>query len=231
MQLTRTLLCVVFFVCLTAEARAAETRLYAFDFGNGSVGWTGDFADYPAGEEEFYQLALGFARLPAYLAADRFAVVLSGSNHSDDLCMFLRRKITGLTPDTDYAVRFRVRLASNAPAGAVGIGGAPGESVWVKAGVSLERPAADPATRALNIDKGNQSIGGRDAMVLGDLAVDTPISAPRYRFKVLENSANAFAFRTDARGEAWLFLATDSGFEGTTRVMIGRFQAEFVPAP
>lgn len=217
---------------ITAQlAQAAEARLYHFDFANGSLGWTGDFADYPAGSEEFYQLALGFARLPSYLATDRFAFVLLGNNHSDDLCMFLRRKVTGLSPDTDYEVRLRVRVASNAPAGAIGIGGPPGESVWVKAGVSLTRPAADPNTRLLNIDKGNQSVGGADAMVLGDIAVTTSISAPRYRFKMLENTEAPFAFRTDASGEAWLFLATESGFEGFTRLMVARFTAEFVPLP
>jgi hypothetical protein len=210
-------------------ARAAETRLYYFDFANGSLGWTGDFADYPAGSEDFYQLHLGFSRLPSYLATNRFAIELSGKNHSDDLCMFLRRKVSGLSPNTNYRVRLRVRLASNAPAGAVGIGGAPGESVAVKAGVSLTRPAADPQTRLLNIDKGNQSVGGADALVLGNLAVATPIGAPRYRFKVLENTREPFVFRTDGSGEAWLFLGTDSGFEGLTRVMVTRFTAEFVP--
>lgn len=224
-------LAVLFLGIATGLAQAAETRLYHYSFANGSLGWTGDFADYPAGEEEFYQLALGFARLPSYLATDRFAIVLSGNNHSDDLCMFLRRKVTGLSPDTDYQVRLRVRLASNAPAGAVGIGGAPGESVFVKAGVSLMRPAADPQTRLLNIDKGNQSVGGADAIVLGDIAVSTPIDAPRYRFKVLENTREPFAFRTDASGEAWLFFATDSGFEGSTRLLVAGFTAEFVPAP
>lgn len=217
--------------CLAARSDAAETRRYFFDFANGSVGWTGDFADYPSGEEEFYRLEVGFARLPPYLASDRFAFVLSGNNHSDDLCMFLRRKVTGLSPDTAYEVRFRVRLASNAPAGVMGIGGAPGESVFVKAGVSLNRPAADPATRLLNIDKGNQAVGGADAMVLGDVAVDTPLAAPRYRFKVLENLGEPFSFRTDASGEAWLFVGTDSGFEGSTRLFVSRFLAEFVPVP
>lgn len=221
-------------LCLLMVApfsRAAETRLYTFAFANGSLGWGADFADYPAGEEEFYRLESGFTRLPPYLGLERpFALVLAGNNHSDDLCMFLRRKVTGLSPDTDYRVRLLARIASNAPAGAIGIGGAPGESVFVKAGVSLTRPAADPATRLLNIDKGNQSVGGRDAMVIGDIAVATPIDAPRYRFKLLENTGAPFLFRSDASGEAWLFLATDSGFEGYTRLMVTRFTAEFVPA-
>lgn len=215
---------------LFAAGTAAETRLYTFAFQNGSLGWAGDFADYPAGEEDFYQLEYGFSRLPAHLDPARpFALVLAGRNYSDDLCMFLRRKVSGLSPNTDYAVRLRVRVASNAPAGAVGIGGAPGESVALKAGVALERPVANPVTRLLNIDKGNQSVGGEDAMVLGNIAVPTSISVPRYRFKVLSNRNDPFLFRTDATGAAWLFVATDSGFEGYTRLMVTRVSAEFTP--
>lgn len=219
-------------VLMAATVNAAETRLYTFGFGQGSLGWAADFADYPAGEEDFYRLEFGFSRLPASLDTTRpFALVIAGRNYSDDLCMFLRRKVTGLSPDTDYAVRFRVRVASNAPAGAVGIGGAPGESVAFKAGVALARPTANPVTRLLNIDKGNQSVGGQDAMVLGNIAVPTSISVPRYRFKILANRDDPFLFRTDASGEAWLFLATDSGFEGYTRLMLSRVSAEFIPVP
>jgi hypothetical protein len=205
--------------------------VYRFNFDNGSLGWSGDFADYPAGEEEFYELNYGFARLPTQLADDRFALLLSGNNHSDDLCMFLRRKITGLEPNADYRVYFRVVIASNAPNDAIGVGGAPGESVFVKAGVSLERPAADPGTRLLNVDKGNQANGGADAVVLGHIGVNTPVDSPRYRFKRLDNFGDGFLFRTDDRGEAWLLFATDSGFEGTTRLFVVGYGAWFDRLP
>jgi len=225
---------VVLGALMAAVARAAPPAadaVYRYDFANGSRGWTADFADYPAGEEAFYELAYGFARLPATLAADRFALVLSGNNHSDDLCMFLRREIGGLEPDTDYRVYFRVTLASNAPKDAVGIGGPPGESVFVKAGVSLERPAADPQTRLLNIDKGQQANPGADAVVLGHIGVDTPVEAPRYRYKTLHNFDTGFEFRTDASGKAWLLFATDSGFEGSTRLFVVSYGAWFDRLP
>jgi hypothetical protein len=222
---------------LTFTAAAARAELpvvdavYRFNFGEGSLGWSADFADYPAGEEEFYGLEYGFERLPGALAPDRFALVLAGSNHSDDLCMFLRRRITGLEPDADYRVFFRVKLASNAPKGAVGIGGPPGEAVFVKAGVSLERPAADPLTRLLNIDKGQQANPGADAVLLGHIGVNTPIGSPSYRFKTFDNFDAPFEFRTDERGEAWLLFATDSGYEGYTRLYVVSYGAWFDRQP
>lgn len=211
-------------------AQPPTERIYRFDFADGSRGWQGDFADYPAGEEEFYQLTWGFARLPDYLAANRFAMTLRGHNYSDDLSMFLRRKISGLAPDTAYTVQFRVTIASNAPEGAIGIGGPPGEGVVLKAGAMLERPFADPLTRTLNVDKGIQSNDGTDAIVLGHIGVDTPISRPAYRLKTLENSEKAFTLRTDETGEAWLLIATDSGFEGATRIYVVSASFRFTPA-
>ncbi len=213
----------------TSFAQSSDELLYRYDFANGSRGWQGDFADYPAGEEEFYQLGWGFARLPDYLAANRFAMTLKGHNYSDDLSMFLRRKINGLAPDTDYTVQFRVTIASNAPQGAIGIGGPPGEGVVLKAGAMLQRPFADPVMRLLNVDKGIQSNDGADAIVLGHIGVDTPLSRPAYRLKTLDNAEKSFVLRTDDTGEAWLLIATDSGFEGATRIYIVSASFRFTP--
>ncbi|MFM7272406.1 MAG: hypothetical protein ACKO4A_00945 [Gammaproteobacteria bacterium] len=219
---------------LSASVGFAQTpveRSYRFDFADGSRGWQGDFADYPAGEEEFYQLGWGFARLPSYLAANRFAMTLKGHNYSDDLSMFLRRRISGLAPDTEYTVHLRVTIASNAPEGAIGIGGPPGEGVVLKAGAMLERPFADPQTRLLNVDKGIQSNDGADAIVLGHIGVDTPLSRPAYKLKTLDNAEKSFVFRSDETGDAWLLIATDSGFEGATRIYVVSATFTFTPSP
>lgn len=199
------------------------------NFANGTLGWSVDFADYPVGEEEFYELAMGLERLPRYLEAERFALKLTGNNHSDDLCMFARKKVLGLMPNTDYRVEIQVLIASNASKDAFGIGGAPGTGVTFKAGVALEKPVSDPILRQLSIDKGNQTVGGRDAQVLGHIGVPTPVMSQQYRFKKLDNSEKAFRFHTDASGEAWLFVCTDSGFEGLTSLYIASYVAKFVP--
>ncbi len=62
------------------------------------------------------------------------ALFLGGDNRSDDLFMFYKAHVGGLLPGASYFVRFEVEVATNVPMGCVGIGGAPGESVWVKAG-------------------------------------------------------------------------------------------------
>jgi hypothetical protein len=145
--------------------------------------------------------------------------------------MFLRKKVTGLKPNTSYKVSFTATIASNAPNGVFGVGGAPGESVYVKVGAWLARPTADPLSRQLNIDKGNQAVDGNDAVTIGHIGVNTPANAPLYVKKTLTNAAKPFSFHTNSAGEAWLFFATDSGYEGHTKIYVINYKASFIALP
>ncbi len=197
----------------------------AFVFSGTFDGWKGDFADYPVGAEQFYELAWGWENLP--LVVDGIldkGLYLSGNNHSDDLFMFVKYPLEGLEPETTYIIHFvSVIIESNAPEGRVGIGGAPGESLFFKVGASTEEPQKVDVRGfyLLNVDKGNQSQGGANAVVLGNIAT------PSEGYQVKEFCAdNAFAITTDAQGKLWIFLGTDSGFEGLTKFYIARVDVE-----
>src|SRR5688572_12972569 len=109
-----------------------EIRVFSvsYIFNNSEEGWVGDFADYPEGDSIAYELLVKRDTIPG--DSTKKGLLISGKNESDDLFMFIKRKITGLRPNTTYALLFNVKVSSNAPTGAVGIGGAPGESVFVK---------------------------------------------------------------------------------------------------
>src|SRR5688572_30041138 len=124
------------FFALTASAIHAQTFYYAF--GADAEGWTGGFADYPVdADTDFYALEYGHAELPAPIGPGDHGLRIQGDNHSDDLFMFVKRRITGLEPNTAYAVMFELEVASSAPTNAVGVGGAPGEGVVFHAGATL----------------------------------------------------------------------------------------------
>ncbi|MFM7736830.1 MAG: PEP-CTERM sorting domain-containing protein [Alphaproteobacteria bacterium] len=210
---------------------APRSRVVSVDFARGAQGWEGDFADYPDGSEAFYELEAGMAPLPDGLRGGASALRLRGNNHSDDLFLFARGPVDGLVPGARYAVRVDLVLASNSPAGAIGIGGAPGESVYVKAGALGVEPVTlvDRGFVLLDADKGNQSVGGVDASVVGDLAVKTPIEAPRFLLKRYPwRKLPALEVTADGAGRAWLFAGADSGFEGPTTVYLVRVKARFV---
>jgi hypothetical protein len=206
--------------------------VFSWDFSEGIQGWQGGFADYPLGQEDFFNLDFGLRSLPSNLGDER-ALFITGDNRSDDLFMYFRNQITGLTPNTNYSVNFDLELASNAPDGSIGIGGSPANSVFLKAGATLTEPLAivdDPndSNIRLNIDKGNQGQGGRDTVILGDIAKPDDGTFD-YALITRNNNAEQFIFRTDDLGNAWLYFGTDSGFEGTTALFYTNFQAKFTP--
>jgi hypothetical protein len=147
----------------------------AFDFRGGARGWRAGFADYPAGEEAFYELQAGIHPLPARLGGGP-GYYVQGNNHSNDLFMFLKRRLgpeDGIETGRRYLVALTVRYASAAPLGGFGIGGAPGESVVLKAGAAAVEPLAIPGEGGLlhlNADKGAQGTGGAAASVVGSIA-------------------------------------------------------------
>lgn len=191
---------------------------FSYTFSNDAQGWVGDFAEYPIGESASYELQVDHTTLPSPLDTSDGAMKMSGSNQSDDLFMFLKKQITGLSPGTMYSITFTVEFASNESDGQVGVGGAPGESVFVKAGASQTEPAkveSDDGYYRMNIDKGNQAQGGEEMIVIGDFSNDSDKNT--YRL-VTRTNETPFQAQADSNGSLWLIVGTDSGFEATTTI-------------
>jgi hypothetical protein len=211
---------------------------FNFNFANGDEGWEAGFADLPPGAEDQFMLSAMIAPLPAEVSTSTgFEIV--GFNQSDDLFMFLKRRLgpaDGVEPGAEYQARFRVIFASNAPTGCVGIGGAPGESVTLKAGATDTEPRVvqEVGVLRLNVDKGDQAEGGPDASVAGDIANGVDCAD----VEDLDSSGFVTIQRVhvhnelvtpNASGEIWLLVGTDSGFEGLTRLFYRRIDVELVP--
>lgn len=194
-----------------------------------STGWTIDFADYPPGDPDLYEFKAAFTTLPEPLDTTRPALLISGANRSDDLFMYAKRKLTGLPPRQRLAVMVEATFASNAASNAVGIGGPPGESVYLKTGVTTVEPTTAPDEMGwlrLNIDKGNQSQIGSDALSLGNAANGTD----EFVYVLLERETEGrLIVEPDENGEAWFYIGSDSGFEGTTSLYYHRVKITLRP--
>ena len=201
-----------------------ETVFFDDDFTTGTDSWIAGFADYPAGQETFYELRSFHATLPAPLDQADGAIFISGNNHSDDLFMYLKKEFSGLKPNTSYTAKFIVDVASNAPSGGVGVGGPPGDGVAFGIGVTTIEPLNVLANGyyRLNVDKGNQVNSGPARKVIG--TIGNGYDTWRY---VLLRKEGTFSFTTDNTGKAWATVSTDSGFEATTFLYYSRIFIEF----
>jgi len=189
-----------------------------FDFNKSGEGWVGGFTDLPVNyEQDSYQLDFGYTDSPL----GGKALMISSMNRSDDIFMYIKKQLTsadGLSPNTTYLVTIEVKFATDAPAGAMGVGGAPGEAVYMKVGASATEPA--PVDKdgfyTLSVDKGQQGTGGYDAVTVGNVAKVVSDDFETYEIKTLSNQDNPLEGTTDVDGNMWIFAGTDSGFEGLT---------------
>jgi hypothetical protein len=212
----------------------------SYDFRNGAQGWEAGFADYPPGAEQSYQLESGIRDLPPGAEPKGAGFYIAGNNHSDDLFMFLKRKLgpaEGVQPNITYRLTFKIVVASNAPSGCTGIGGAPGEGVTLKAGGSDTEPqaAVQEGTYRLNVDKGQQDSGGPAAEVVDSVANGIPCDQAagnndRY-VSLTKEHRSAFAVKSSASGALWLLVGTDSGFEGRTALYYQRIEVQLTAVP
>ncbi|WP_075981733.1 protease complex subunit PrcB family protein [Bacillus massilinigeriensis] len=190
------------------------------DFNHSLNGWIGGFSDLPINyDQEAYQLEFAHSIIPSKDIRLTKGLKLSGMNRSDDLFMFAKKKISkedGLAPSTKYLLKMDVQFYTNVNPKQIGIGGAPGEAVYVKAGATTVEPKAIPHNSDLrmNIDKGEQASGGKDAVLMGNIAKESS-SNDQYILKKL-SLKKEMEVTTDKNGELWLIFGTDSGFEGRT---------------
>ncbi len=204
-----------------AEGGDEPAFTYAFD--KDAEGWAVAFADLPADyDQDLYELDSGHRPLPEGLAGG--GIYVQGHNRSDDLFMYLKRQVGGLQPNTVYSVSVSIDLATDVPPGLIGIGGSPGESVFVKAGASGVEPTSHVdgiGHLRMNIDKGNQSTGGEAMVVLGDIT-HPEASGDTHAIKTLTNADAPLTVTTGDEGSLWLIVGTDSGFEGLTSLYYAR---------
>lgn len=204
-------------------------------FENGADGWTGGFTDLPVDfEEDIYELLFEYRDRPSEVGSGK-ALMLQGHNRSDDLFMFVKRQLTkadGIKPNTTYMVRIELDMATSAPAGAFGIGGPPGEAVFVKVGAAPVEPVPVEVMEAhtpyyrLSVDKGSQNDDGEHAVRVGDAAKVDCDEFDLYEIKTLDNRSAPLRIRSDEEGNLWVFVGTDSGFEGLTVLYYTRIKVE-----
>ncbi len=195
------------------------------NFDEGPQGWVAGVSDYSEAEADIIDFEARIADLPNEIDPDGRGYFVTSSNRSDDLFVFLKRQLgeaERLVPNQAYTFSYSVRIASNAPTGCFGAGGAPGESVYLKVGGSTIEPEPlepdDTGFIALSVDKGTQSTGGPAATVIGNIAngdeCDDPTNAPYV--SIVRSGTHDVPVTTDENAKLWLLVGTDSAFEGIT---------------
>jgi len=199
----------------------SEELVLRWDFNEGSGGWLAGFTDYGLETADLQRVA-EIRRLPEEVDSTRWGYYLQSMNRSDDVFMYLKRPLStemGLQANTRYSVTIDVEFLSNEAEGCVGVGGPPAEAVTLKAGVSRVEPV--PMLIGdfvdINVDKGQQVTGGRDAGVIGHIGNGRACEDDGRPYVFLHrvyHHPETVTSRED--GTLWTLVGTDSGYEGLT---------------
>ena len=198
---------------------------FRFDFEAEKESFIPVFADYHDDGSNFesYTMKSSYGEIPGLGSKGLY---IASTNRSDDIFMGYFKCISGLERSREYNVSLSFSLATNVAPGQMGVGGAPGESVFVKAGTCESSPNVERdslgAFRFTNVDIGKQSQGGLNLSVVGDMA--KPEDAPEgFVFKEFSVKCRAV---TNSLGELYIMIGTDSGFEGFTEYYLDNISVE-----
>lgn len=197
------------------EEQNNPTVLLETDFNKGTDGWKAVYAAYPEADADFYELVSGIKPLPAPLDQSKSSFLLSGNNHSDALQMFVVKQLSGLAPKTNYSIETEVELASKYPDGSVGIGGSPGNSVYLVAkfatmGYTLEKG------KSSNIELTLKKVEATPESILNLDLGDVSIPSDQYVYQLIsrKKTSTPEVVQSDQQGKLWTVIGTWSGFEG-----------------
>jgi hypothetical protein len=238
MKLLRPLVSVTFLMAIVISILAcgqesAKTVHMTFTFDTNEEGWSGGFADLPVEHaQQGYDVNFSYDEVPVP-DAESNGLFITGNNHSDDLFMYIVRGFDsedGLKADTQYNAKLTFKMATEVPPGMMGIGGSPGESVYIKAGIINKKPEAieQSGNYVMNIDHGNQSQSGSDATVIGDAAKAEGPGQDDMTFQY-KNFELTQEVTSDSEGRIWIIVGADSGFEGITRLYFDDITITFSP--
>jgi hypothetical protein len=238
-RLTTTLLVFIGFnlTCL-AQVPATPVQV-SFDFRNGAQRWQAGFADYPpdTNKNGSYDLLAEVRTLPPELGVGT-GFYVQGDNHSDDLFMFLKRRLNsadGIIAGQTYQITFTLVFASSAQSGCFGIGGSPGDSVGLKAGASPAEPIAifdsSPLFSLLRMNVSKDPYQGNiAASPMGSIANGIPCGSPQNSYISIQRThQHTSLVNANSKGELWLLIGSDSGFEGLTALYYQRIDVTLTP--
>jgi len=198
------------------------------DFSNTNQSFEIDAADHQV-EHSLNQFIISeLVQLPSPYEY-RNGIEFSWNNYNEDIKGFIKKKVSGLNPNSQFIVEFSVNILTFMSEECLGIGGSPGKDVIVKASLLAQEPLKYIDDSGLfpfyRVDIDENLYGGDDVNYLGHIGLPVPCDDvflhqdPIWEIKHLTNEDNV-SFSSGATGDAWIYVSIDSGVGGHQKVYI-----------
>jgi hypothetical protein len=213
------LLLVLFLNSCSLDSMRPPTMLISnFDFSDGIEGWQASYANYAPSEQDSFKFSFdyGHFHMPNDTTTIR-AMVQTADNRNGKLFMYVKRRISGLTPYKKYNITFNVHFYSQLRESynIDSIGSTEGS--FLKIGTFKHEPVNDTIPDVSNagnfiivpqFDPGQNDKDGADMIYLGKISYTNLKQAPDLlgaisRGKELEETA-------DAEGKVWVAIGVST---------------------
>lgn len=193
------------------------------------AGWEFGIADYTDVTAPTDVVAKS-APLPSPFTGN--GIEFAATNNSDDALVYGTRILDGFAPGSRWRIALDPEIVTTTPTGCAGVGGSPGEGVWVVSAVSgapIRTKMVGDEVR-IDLDRGNQSQGGTQGLVLGTIAgTSTDCRQPSSPESKSFLSPRFIEATADSQGRIWVLIGMDSGFEARSRIWIRSIRVRLDP--
>lgn len=189
----------------------------------GENGWVAEFAGYAAtADSSQLDTVPATALLPRGLDTTQYGYRILSRYSKGNMFSYLKKRVSGFTPNKSYEMELQVDLATRYSASAVV------DKVTFKAGVSKIEPLTKlvSGTYTFNLDKGTVQQPGKDVLLAGSIASTNPDSR-YYTLVRYSNNGQPVTVTANNSGELWFYAGTDSDYKDTTIFYFDRIIARF----
>lgn len=232
-----TLGCSILFACSISGDQNPEPSLYAtFIFNEDTEGWQPGYAEYEAGTEDTLQFNFTHGTFKLSSSPDSVtAAVQSGYSLNGQLFMFMKQKIGGLEPGTEYLVAFSVALYAQVKGNFDDNLVTSTDGSYLKAGGFSNEPdtvlTEDPENAGnwlvkTDFDKGETGKSGLDLLNLGKMQYTLKSQQPIILGG--DSSNNLLTVRSDQDGKMWIVIGVDTNIPVNLDVYYSYIQIQFI---
>lgn len=190
----------------------------------GEDGWTAGFAGYAStADSSQLDTVAATALLPRGLDTTQYGYRILSRYSKGNMFSYLKKQVSGFTPNKSYQMTFQVDLATRYSASAIV------DKVTFKAGVSAKEPLTTKLASgiyAFNLDKGTGTQVGKDVLLSGSITSTNP-DARYYTLLRYSNDGQPVTVTANNLGELWFYAGTDSDYKDTTIFYFDRIVARF----
>ncbi len=218
--LGKTLFCflTVFSLSVACNDITDETPLgivLVSDFSEGPQGWSPFFTNIPSNSVEEYQLQINITPLPESTGQSRNGLYVSGSNKGSEIHFFLKKEVTGLTPNKLFRLIFRMDVATNiaaTPSNFVSKSASNESGLNMLAGALSFEPnitGNSPLTGLLEPNFNNQipiTVGDSNSDIINLGPLQHQDEGSDFQVVQLENINYPFLARSNNAGTIWLLI-------------------------